>query len=37
MIIKSIIPYDKDIKFDTKIYEITSKSLEHEEKSYIFT
>ena len=26
-----IIPYEKDIKFDTKIYEITSISLEHEE------
>ena len=33
IIIKSIIPYDKDIKFDTKIYEITSISLEHEEQN----
>ena len=30
---KSIIPYDKDIKFDTKIYEITSISLEHNEEN----
>ncbi len=29
---KNIIPYEKDIKFDTKIAEITSISLEHEEK-----
>lgn len=28
---KNIIPYEKDIKFDTKIAEITSISLEHEE------
>ena len=28
---KSIIPYEKEIKFDTKISEITSISLEHEE------
>lgn len=33
IIIKSIIPYDKDIKFDTKIYEITSISLEHTEEN----
>ena len=29
---KSIIPYEHDIKFDTKIAEITSISLEHEDK-----
>ncbi|MBR1416617.1 MAG: LysM peptidoglycan-binding domain-containing protein [Bacilli bacterium] len=29
---KSVIPYEKDIKFDTKIAEITSISLEHEEQ-----
>ena len=28
---KNIIPYEKDIEFDTKIAEITSISLEHEE------
>ena len=28
---KEIIPYEKDIKFDTKISEITSISIEHEE------
>ena len=31
IIIKEIIPYEKEIKFDTKISEITSISLEHEE------
>ena len=30
-IMQEIIPYEKDIKFDTKISEITSISLEHEE------
>ena len=29
---KNIIPYEHDIKFDTKIAEITSISLEHEDK-----
>ena len=29
---KNIIPYEHDIKFDTKISEITSISLEHEDK-----
>ena len=29
---KNIIPYEHDIKFDTKIYEILSISLEHEDK-----
>lgn|SRR5574344_1505587 len=29
---KSIIPYEKEIKFDTKIAEVTSISLEHEDK-----
>jgi hypothetical protein len=29
---KTIIPYEKEIKFDTKIAEITSISLEHEDK-----
>ena len=29
---KSIIPYEKDVVFDTKIAEITSISLEHEEE-----
>ena len=31
IILREIIPYEKDIKFDTKISEITSISLEHEE------
>lgn len=31
IILKNIIPYEKDIEFDTKIAEITSISLEHEE------
>ena len=30
---KTIIPYEKDIKFDTKIAEITSISLEHNEET----
>ena len=31
IILRNIIPYEKDIEFDTKIAEITSISLEHEE------
>ena len=33
IILKNIIPYEKDIEFDTKIAEITSISLEHEERT----
>ena len=32
IILRNIIPYEKDIEFDTKIFEITSISLEHDEK-----
>ena len=32
IILRNIIPYEKDIEFDTKISEITSISLEHEER-----
>ena len=33
IILKNIIPYEKDIEFDTKITEITSISLEHQERT----
>ena len=33
IILRNIIPYEKDIEFDTKIAEITSISLEHDEKT----